>query len=244
MVQSYQEVLLYKPPVIPEIIEGGILYEGTKLVIFGEPKTFKSLFAQQLAFCLSIGAPWLNFKTTKLKTLYIQAEVPRWMFRKRVVKMGSNITVPPDALYFETNRRMKLDKESGLKDVENNIKRLRPKLLIIDPMYKFTSGPEEQTILRFVDNLDYLIDAYPPLTVVLIHHSRKPRTNLTGSVVDQGGAELRGPIIEQWADSIIRIKGDIMTDDRMLDFELRHAENLIFPIDVHLDRNRLWIDRV
>ena len=67
---------------------------------------------------------------------------------------------------------------------------------------------------------------------------------LSGDIVDQGGSELRGPVIEQWADSIIRIQGSLDSDERVLDFELRHAEQMIAPITVKLDRQRLWFMRV
>jgi len=241
--QSLQELLLFRPPPIPEVISQGILYEGTKLVIFGEPKTYKSLIAEQLAFCIAVGTPWLGFHTLQQRVAFTQAEVPRWLFRKRTVAMASNITIPPNMLFFDTRRDLKLDRTTDLKEFEKDIARIAPKVLFLDPMYKYISGPEEPVVLRFADNLDYLIDKYH-LTVVLVHHSRKPRATMSGSVIDQGGSELRGPIIEMWADSIIRVKGDLMVDERTLDFELRHADTLIYPVDVRLNRRRLWLERI
>jgi RecA-family ATPase len=142
-----------------------------------------------------------------------------------------------------TNSTIKLDRDSGMKDLIRNVEKVNPKVLIIDPIYKFTTGSEESTLLHFVDNMDLLISKYG-MTIVLVHHSRKPKMALSGDIVDQGGSELRGPVIEQWADSIIRIQGSLDSDERVLDFELRHAEQMIAPITVKLDRQRLWFMRV
>ena len=63
---------------------------------------------------------------------------------------------------------------------------------------------------------------------------------------DFGGNELRGPLIEQWADSILRLRGDVMgvnADDRLLDFELRNATKLIDPIGLKWNRNLVWFTR-
>jgi len=231
------------PEPMKEVIGGGILLEGTKIVLFGEPKTYKSLLAEQLAFCLSTGNPWVGFKTEQSVVGYVQAEVPRPMFRIRTLKMGRNLTVPHGFLNFATQRNLKFDRDSGFDELYKACNKIRPTVLIVDPIYKFTSGSEEPTLLRFVDNMDKLIDDFG-LSVVLIHHSRKPRSTAQGAIIDMGGSELRGPIIEQWADGIIRIRGDLNTDDRTLDFELRHAETMIQPTDIKLDRKRLWFDRV
>jgi len=61
-IRSYQNLLLWQPPALKEIIAEGILYEQTKLVIFGGPKLGKSILAQQLCFCLVTGLPWLGFE--------------------------------------------------------------------------------------------------------------------------------------------------------------------------------------
>jgi len=241
--QSYQDIMLWKPPTIKNIIDGGILYEGTKLIVYGLPKRHKSVVAEQLAFCVAVGTPWLGFKTERIKVGYVQGEVPRPMFRERTLKMGRNQQVPSDSLYFMTHSNLKLDRDSGIKEIEKAIKRNKPQLLIIDPIYKFTTGSDEVNLLHFVDNMDYLIGQYG-ITIVLVHHSRKPGTSVTGDIIDQGGTELRGPVLEAWADSLIRIQGALESDDRELTFELRHAAQFIPQTSIRLDRKRLWFVRV
>ena len=83
--QSYEELLLWNPPPQRSIVGFGILLQHTKLLMYGGPKAFKSLLAQQLAFCISTNQDWLGIPVTQGKVLYIQAEISRVPFRGRVM---------------------------------------------------------------------------------------------------------------------------------------------------------------
>lgn len=242
-IQAYEELLLWNPNPPRSIIAGEILIEQTKAILFGAPKTFKSLLAQQLAICFVTGMPWLGYNVEPSKVLYIQGEISRIPFKGRIVKMGGNYKIPPQQLFFSSQFNMKLDRDSDQQDLEKEIVKRKPTILMIDPAYKFTLTQNEDSISRLLGYLDYLIDAHK-ICVILIHHSRKPRTNPTGQLIDMGGSELRGPLYEMWADSIIRVTGDIASDYRQLDFELRHAQHMINPITIKLDRPTLWFHKI
>jgi RecA-family ATPase len=243
LIESLQEMLLWNPPKIKEYIESSILLESTKLVIYGAPKTFKSLLAQQLAFSFATQTDWLDLKVGRAKVLYVQGEIGRIPFYHRVKSMSKNFVVQPSMLYFTTAFGYKLDKPDGRDTILKTIDKLKPAITIIDPLYKFISGPQEDNILRFTDTVDELINSFGQ-SLVLIHHSRKERTTTSGAVIDLGGSEVRGPIIEQWADSLIRVKGDTNTDERILDFELRHAATFVAPMGIKLDRNNTTFRRM
>ena len=242
-IQSYEELVVQNLQPPKSIIAQGILLSETNLILHGLPKTFKSLLAQQLCFCLGAGIPWIGFSTTPSKVLYIQSEISRFPFRMRLIPMGRNQTVPPKTIYFVTEFGLKLDREQGLKDLFAAVDKVTPDVLILDPLYKFMTISDESAIQRTLDGLDQLM-SQRHITTVIIHHSRKPHLSSNGQVVDMGGAELRGPLLEQWADSILRIRGNIATDYRTMDFELRNATALIPPIDIQLNRQRLWFSRV
>jgi len=246
---SLQDLLIWKPAPVKQVIGSGVLLAQTKLVIFGAPKTMKSLIAQQLAFCLGTGSPWLGFSTEMSRILYVQGEISQIPFRGRVVQMSRNATLPPNALHFATEFGLKLDRDSGMDELKKGLDSIARRykapieVLMVDPLYKFVSDSSESSIQRMVDNLDILLDR-ENITLVMVHHSRKAQLTSSGAVVDMGGAELRGPLIEQWADSIIRVRGDISSDHRVLDFELRNATSLLNPINIELDRKRLWFNTV
>lgn len=243
-VKSYQDLLMWNPAPLKELIGSGILYEQTKLVIFGAPKLGKSIIAQQLAFCMVMNLPWLGFPVQRSSVLYIQAEISEVLFKQRIEAMGHGRPIPMNMLNLSTISGFHLDKPSPQLDLLAAIAKYKPQILIIDPKYKFVSSNDENSIIRFTDLVDMAIMKHPPLAVIVIEHSRKPKIAQSGSIVDMGGFELRGPIIEQWADGIIRLKGDLASDLRILEFELRHAIHQVGAKQIILDRSTLWFKEV
>jgi len=244
-IQSYQDLLMWKPPPLKSVVSDGVLFEQTKAVLFGDPKLGKSLLAQQLAFCLALGVPWVGFDTQPMKVLYVQSEISKILFKDRIEASGRGLgrIVPPGQLYFSTMFGWHLDREVASTDLANTVGRIKPQVIILDPKYKLLSNSDEQSIIRLTDTIDSLINNFG-VTVILIDHARKPRMAQSGSIVDMGGTELRGPIIEQWADSVIRLQGDLATDVRFLSFELRHGHRLLPIKQIILDRNVVWFREV
>ncbi len=236
--------MLFRPPVPKPLIAGGILNEQNKAVLFGGPKTGKSILAQQLAFCVAAGVPWVGFGTTQGIVYYVQAEISKNSFHWRILKMAdhSNLVIPIGSAFFSSKFNLKLDHRQAFDELYHAIAKVKPILLIVDPLYRLISRPDEYCLGALTDALDSYIEHFN-LSVVIVHHSRKPRLGPSG-IIDMGGWELRGPVIEQWADSIIRVRGDPQNDDRTMDFELRHAVNLLPPIDIVLDRTKLWFNRI
>lgn len=239
--QSLQELLAWRPKPIVNIVSDGILQANSRMVLFGAPKVSKSILAQQLAFCVAAGQPWLGFNTLPMRVLYIQGEISRYMFHARVVQMATKFPIGQNTLYFATEFGFKLDKATFKDDMHRVIDKLGTNMLFVDPMYKFISSSEEMSIMRFTDALDEAMHAHNQ-TIVLVHHSRKTQITSTGPV-DMGGAELRGPLVEQWADSIVRVRGDIDTPYRVMDFELRNGPPLA-EINLELDTQAMWFNKV
>jgi len=240
--ESLQTLLAYQPPPVTQYIGSDILLEETKMCLFGPPKAFKSLAAQQLGFCIAAGIPWLGFKTTQSKVCYLQAEVSIPMFRDRVYKMAHNVGTPNGAYVFQTDRGFRLDAPSHVKKLRIDLEKERPKVLILDPWYKMLSLQDNQSYDRTQDVMDSLIDEFK-LSIVMIHHDTVPALDVgTGKTVSF--FHPRGPrTVEGWFDSIVMIEGDILTDERKLIFELRHGQELLKPVKLVLDRSKLWIER-
>ena len=251
-IQTIEDMVINPPPVMVELISDGILLEGTKLIIYGEPKTYKSLIAQQLAFNLATGSHWLGFGTTPCKVLYVQGEIAKPAFWGRVTSMLPNFPLvapngagilPMQTLYFASVFGLKLDRGPDGKQLQQDVARVRPKVLILDPLYKFMSSRTEESIQATTDILDYLIGTYN-MSVIIVAHSRKPKTDYKGATIDQGGSELAGALLEAWADGLIRIRGDISTIYRYMSFELRHGKRHLPTLQVYLDQARMLFQPV
>ena len=248
-IQAIEDMVVAPLAMPAELISDGVLPEGTKLIIYGQPKTYKSLIAQQLAYCLSTGTDWLGFRTTQSKVLYVQGEIAKPQFQQRVFSMLANFPlmapgtsptpgiIQPRTLYFSSVFGMKLDTTQDQRQMDQDTGRILPKVLIIDPLYKFMSSRREESIQATTDLCDMLIGKYN-LSVIIVAHARKQGTDYRGNPIDTGGGELAGPLLEAWADSLIRIKGDITTIYRDLHFELRHARRQLPPLKVYLDQQR------
>ena len=94
---------------------------------------------------------------------------------------------------------------------------------------------------RAMDNMDNLIDTFK-LSIVMIHHDTVPRLDEKGKEVNW--FHPRGPrTLEGWFDTLIQVTGDRDSDDRTLLFECRHARKLIQPLDITINRTKLWAER-
>lgn len=235
-------LLAWQPPAIPYWIGNHILPQSSKICIFAGPKKMKSILAQQICFCLSSGEPFLGYTTVQCKVGYLQCEIGKAEFQKRVWKMSHNIpTVPNASLFFDTNLTFKLDRAKDLLALENSIIRNNIQVLVLDPWYKMLTVEDNAAYHRTGDTMDYLIQKLG-ISIIMIHHDTVP-------FIDQAGNEVqrfhpRGPRtdVEGWFDTIIQMTGNIENDDRKLSFISRHSPDLMLPVEITLNRSRLWFE--
>ena len=67
----------------PEIVHG-IIHKGSKVVMGGGSKTFKTWTLVDLAMAVAFGEPWLSFKTMKGKVLFCNFEIQQAFFQHRL----------------------------------------------------------------------------------------------------------------------------------------------------------------
>jgi hypothetical protein len=145
------------------------------MLISGASKAGKSFLLIELALSIVNGRSWLGFKCDKGKVLYINLEVDKNSFLKRI---------------DDVRQEMKIDNTAGL-DVWNlrgqnvAIKNLVPKLIrrartkgydaiIFDPLYKINEGDENNAseMARFFNHLDYVCVQLQTSVICCHHHSK------------------------------------------------------------------------
>jgi putative DNA primase/helicase len=229
------DLMARRYPDDPGLCAGGILIRRGLAVVGGAPKLGKSSLVKNLVLRRATGAAWLGFSTAKGRTLVVQAEIPEPELQKRLGLMLKDADEMPEAntIYFLTDRSIKLDQADGLARLRVHIERVRPDLLVIDPLARFMVGDESGTkdMGTFIAALDLLIQDYD-LTVLLVHHTGKP--GLEGR---EGGHRLRGSsALFAAADSVLML--DRADDGFKLSFELRHGKE---PSPLYLTRtDTLW----
>lgn len=239
-VLNLDQLIKWEPPKIPSIIEKGILYQNTRMILFGKKKSFKSMLAIHTGFQIAGGKPWFGYHTNKHRALIVQSEIPQFLFRERILKYTSGNGAKPSNIYFCYEPYMKLDKGSGLSKFEAMIRQTQPEVIIIDPLYKALSGTIEESRYTniFIDNMDKIIPKYN-LTLIIIHHETKDIFG-PGGLIDRGSESAHGSMyLLNWADSILRINGNKRGKVEIEFTDMRHAEDELPPIQAQFNRGDL-----
>lgn len=215
--KSLAEFLEWDPPYHANIVADGIITPGSRMMIFGGPKAWKSGLLLDLCFCLANGTKWLGFDTIPCVVYKFQVELPEAMDQLRMKKYRDHLPVDqadPTNLYFETRSLFKLDNGPGYKLLESDLQILHSRypqariVLVLDPLYRMVSGDmsKELDAKRFMDNIDLLLGKFP-LSVVVAHHARKSHLLPSGGTVDMGEEESTGTRHwAGWVDTMLRSK--------------------------------------
>jgi RecA-family ATPase len=163
------------PP--PREMVYGLLHQGSKMVLGGGSKTFKTWTLTDLALAIAFGEPWLSFKTTKGRVLYVNFEIQEAFFQQRIAAV-------------EQAKGMKL--ERGQFDLWNLrghcasyqiivpriIERVKDKgyaVIILDPIYKLYGNTDENSagaVAQLLNALEYLTTQTGATTAFGAHYSK------------------------------------------------------------------------
>lgn len=236
-----QDFLKWTPPKLIPVISDGLMYAGSRVIVYGRYKSMKSMVATRCAISISRGEDWLGFHTTKSSVMYLQLEVPDPMLHKRISKMMLNLNGSGQQnLHLWNEASLRLDTHDGYAKLAKMLDKYHPQVLIIDPIYKVvdmggSGGDITSHIQRFVDWIDELVVEYQ-LSLMLVHHRKKgEREEEYGNADDMLGSS----IFLNWADSIIRVERQSERSIEVTFDVLRHAENEIPKRHFELDANNL-----
>ena len=206
------------------------------------------MIAMHTGFCVATGQRWFGYYTSKVTTIIVQVEIPKYQYQKRVAKYVLGNQLSPDGsitaidnLHFISEPFLKLDQGWGVTELEKEVQRLHPGLVIVDPLYKVVSGriTDEYDMRKFTDRMDNLIAKYQ-FSLILIHHDRKDQV-FEGQAVNMGSQDMFGTsIFLDWCDTAIKIEPQTTDAEvRLIPDIVRHAEEETKPFMVSVDRTTL-----
>lgn len=190
--EEFSEVWDNPPELAPELIQG-VLRKGHKMLLSGGSKTGKSMLMIQLACAIASGGHWLNKKCDKGKVLYLNLEIDRPSFLKRVIEVckrkgyskddiQDNLSIwhlrgysaPLDVLAPKLIRRCKKEKYIAV---------------IIDPIYKVMMGDENKAgdMANFSNQFDVIANALD-CSVIYVHHFTKGAQDTKASIDRASGS--------------------------------------------------------
>jgi 5S rRNA maturation endonuclease (ribonuclease M5) len=201
----------------PEIIEG-VLHQGSKVMIGGASKSYKTWIMLDLAISVASGTSWLECDTIKSKVLYVNFEIGRPHMQKRVRTLCSAMQVQaPENLMFWNLRGHGTSADVILPRIASKAKE-GFRLIVIDPMYKLLGSNDENSahdILKVMNAVERLaID--------------------TGAAVCYGSHYAKGNAADK--DSIDRVSGSgvfARDPDSIITFT-PHTSQGCYTVEMHL----------
>lgn len=210
------------------LVEGLWSAQGVGIV-GGEPKSFKSFLALDMAVSVASGAPCLRrFPVAQRgSVLVFPAEDALHVVRSRLAGIAAAAGVDFASLPVDviTAPVLRLDVQDHARKLRETVEALRPRLLVLDPFVRLHRRDENQAnevapLLAFLRDLQRRYD----VAVLLVHHARK------GAGHERGGQALRGSSeLHAWGDSNLYIRRK--RDALILSVEHRAAPS---PSDLQL----------
>jgi hypothetical protein len=132
-------------PLPPELVEG-VLFRGSKLMLAGGSKSFKTWVLLDLALSVATGTPWWGMRTKQAPVLYVNFELQTWSFERRVRKIMTAKGIKEAPEFYTWNLRGKARDFRELSGpLAAHIKRVNAQLAVLDPIYKCLGDRDENS---------------------------------------------------------------------------------------------------
>jgi hypothetical protein len=140
-----------------ELIEG-ILHVGSKLVLGGSSKSYKTWCLLDLALSVATGAQWLGRPTTQGKVLFINFEIQRYAWQQRIAQVAhaKGVQVQPGQIVLWNLRGYAADFRQLIPKIIQRCRREHFSLVVLDPIYKLYGGTDENAAGDVADLLNSL----------------------------------------------------------------------------------------
>ncbi|MGA9116120.1 MAG: AAA family ATPase [Bacteroidota bacterium] len=246
------QALFDDPTQEPECIIGqGILPARSLLMISGQHKQGKTMFAQNLAIALASGRSFVGFTIPAVrKVLFLSAEGGYFSARSRIRTMLGGLSEAERGRVLQNawlvpDTRVTLDSGDAGKVVRQLIEEHKPEVVFVDPFIKFHGAKENETseMAKVLGVLRNIIED-SGVSIVLIHHiGKKVDSESRGSSTIEAEYDSRIKLCRPTKTEVAKVRS-IGGGCKVikLDFCLRHAETPD-PIHVCLDSTVLWFGK-
>ena len=242
------ELLAWRAPFQEYIIANDILLSQGTMGIYGAEGAWKSMMALDLTFRVSMGKDWFGFQTWPSSVYYFQSEIPQTPLQKRAYKYATGNALSSNNCWFCTELYEKIDRGWGYTELEREIARVNPQVLIIDPIYNSISAKlvDDYEVGLFLDRMNMLRSKYK-IAIIFIHHNRQEE-HAEGQSFHYGTEEWFGSSrFKRWLDTMVYVEvindGDPLVDLKLTFEKTRHAQNKILPIEIQANRLDLTLKR-
>ncbi|HEX5218808.1 MAG TPA: AAA family ATPase [Verrucomicrobiae bacterium] len=131
----------------PRELVWGILHQGSKMVLGGGSKTFKTWTLLDLAVSVATGEPWLSFKTVRGRVLFLNLEIQPAFFQRRLraVAKEKSILLTKGQIDVWNLRGRASSYHLLLPQINERVKASEYALIVLDPIYKLYGDTDENS---------------------------------------------------------------------------------------------------
>lgn len=164
------------PELSPPLIEG-VLRQGHKMLLAGPSKAGKSFALIELCIALAEGKSWLGWKCAQGRVLYVNLELDRASCLHRFKDVYTALKTVPEHLdnieIWNLRGKSKPMTQLAPSLIRRALK-TRPIAVIIDPIYKVTTGDENSAdqMAMFCNQFDKVADSLNCAVIYCHHHSK------------------------------------------------------------------------
>ena len=212
-------------PEVPSILGENLIVPQGRVIIYGQPGSYKSFATMQLCRAMANGVDWLEYEMkATVRTLYLQGEIVPKMMQARGLSMRAEYG-ESDNTFYSYARDLTLKGEPQWKALTERILENKIEFIFLDPLSQLLGGSEvdDAHVRAWLDRMDVL-STETNSGVVMVHHGRK--TTWRGDGTSYSGAQnLRGwSGLEGWADSIIHLSSPKRAQAQLQWQKVRHNE--------------------
>jgi len=189
---SLREFAASNPVPPPQLIEG-VLHRGCKMVLGGTSKSNKSWSLLDLAMSVASGQPWWGRRCEKVPVVYINFELHDWAIGQRLMALVAarpECTGMGDTLLLWNLRGHNADITLLRPKLEEQLARVQPGLIILDPAYKVLGNRDENAngeIASLMNEFEALAKK-TGAAIVVAHHFAKGDSTAKSAMDRMSGA--------------------------------------------------------
>lgn len=165
----------------PELI-AGILHQGTKMVVGGGSKSFKTWIQSDIAVSVAYGLPWMEFPTIAGRVLFVNMEIKPEFFQHRVTKIceSRGIQQCKDRLDIWNLRGFIASYRILIPKIIERIRQTGYRLIILDPIYKLYGNTDENSASEVAQLLNELENVCVETGAAIIFGAHYSKGNQAG----------------------------------------------------------------
>jgi AAA domain/Domain of unknown function (DUF3854) len=187
----------------------------------GEPKSQKSFLSNYLALAVATGTPFLGRAVLQGSVVIVDEENDRAVVKDRLCRTAAGLGLNPanHDIYIANPGIFRLDDEKAIEEMDQLLERVKPALVILDPLVRLHGGDENDTsaVSGLLGRLRKLKNKHGSGFLIVHHLRKKNETNTSLGQRMRGSSDLHG-----WLDAALYFENQPEKRVRV-SFESRYA---------------------